>query len=395
MSLFGTLHYLVRAKLASYAWRGEVPGPAHLHDRRSDYPLSANRFYATMFDHPSFDAHERVCFAHDADSGLRAIIALHSTVRGPGAGGCRFWAYRSSADALTDALRLSRGMSYKNAMAGLPLGGGKAVVLGDPARDKTPALLRAFGRFVHSLGGAYVTAEDVGASVEDMEIIAAETPYVSGLPRTAVDADGNPAPKTALGVFLGLKAAVRFQLGREDLEGLVLGVQGLGGVGYELCRLLAGEGARLRVADIDPQRASRACEEFGAAPVDANAIVFEPLDVLAPCAMGAVFDEATIPRLRTRVIAGAANNQLATAQDGARLQAANILYAPDYVINAGGIISVGREYLGGADARSIEQEIRRIPARLTEIFERARATQRPTSEVADEMARERLRRPNA
>ncbi|HLS80409.1 MAG TPA: Glu/Leu/Phe/Val dehydrogenase dimerization domain-containing protein [Steroidobacter sp.] len=344
-----------------------------------------------MFDHPSYDAHERVHFAHDAASGLRAIIALHSTARGPGAGGCRFWSYASSADALTDALRLSRGMSYKNALADLPLGGGKAVVLLDPARGKTPELLRAFGRLVQSLGGAYVTAEDVGASVADMEVVASETAFVSGLPRTAVEGDGNPSPKTALGVFLGLKAAVRFQLGRNDLDGLSIAVQGLGGVGYELCRMLAREGAKLRVADIREQNVRRACTEFNATAVSVDAILFEDVDVLAPCALGAVFDETTIARVRARVIAGSANNQLAAAQDGARLQAAGILYAPDYVINAGGIISAGREYLGGADARSIEQEIRRIPVRLTEIFERAHAAQRPTSEVADEMARERLR----
>jgi leucine dehydrogenase len=345
-----------------------------------------------MFDNPSFDAHERVVMGHDAASGLRSIIALHSTARGPGAGGCRFWNYASSAEALTDALRLSRGMSYKNAMADLPLGGGKAVVLLDAQRQKSPELLRAFGRFVHSLGGAYVTAEDVGASVADMEIIASETSHVSGLPRTAVASDGNPAPKTALGVYLGIKAAVDFQLRRADLAGVTVAVQGLGGVGYELCALLAAEGAKLRVADIRQDLVQQACREFGAAAVNADAILFERVDVLAPCALGAVFSQSTIPRLQTRVIAGAANNQLATAQDGARLHAANVLYAPDYVINAGGIISVGREYLGGATAQSIEDEIHKIPGRLIEIFERSRSSQRPTSDIADEMARERIRK---
>lgn len=345
-----------------------------------------------MFDNPSFDAHERVVFGHDAATGLRAIIALHSTARGPGAGGCRFWNYASSAAALTDALRLSRGMSYKNAMADLPLGGGKAVVLLDPKRPKSPELLRALGRFVHSLGGAYITAEDVGASVADMQIIESQTPYVSGLPRTAVDADGNPAPKTALGVYLGIRAAVEFQLDRADVRGLSIAVQGLGGVGYELCRLLAADGAKLRVADIRPELVKQACTQFGATAVNVDAILFERVDVIAPCALGAVLSEATIPQLQTRIIAGAANNQLATDLDGARLHSAGILYAPDYVINAGGIISVGREYLGGASTASIEQEIRKIPQRLTQIFERSRSTQRPTSDVADEMARERLGR---
>lgn len=356
------------------------------------HPLSPS--YFTMFDNPSFDAHERVIFRHDAATGLRAIVALHSTVRGPGAGGCRFWNYGSSADALTDALRLSRGMSYKNAMADLPLGGGKAVVLIDPKLDpkqpKSPDLLRALGRFVQSLGGSYITAEDVGASVADMEIIASQTQYVSGLPRTAVDADGNPAPKTALGVYLGIKAAVRFQLERDDIRGLSVAVQGLGGVGYELCRLLAADGAKLKVADIRQELVNRACTQFGATAVNIDAILFERVDVIAPCALGAGLTQSTIPRLQARIIAGSANNQLATAADGARLHAAHILYAPDYVINAGGIISVGREYLGGATAASIVQEIHRIAARLTQIFERSRSAQRPTSDVADEMARERL-----
>jgi leucine dehydrogenase len=340
-----------------------------------------------MFDNPNFDAHERVVFAEDKESGLRAIVAVHSTRRGPGAGGCRFWNYRSSADALTDALRLSRGMSYKNAMAGLPLGGGKAVVMVDGGHPKSPRLLEAFGRLVDSLEGRYITAEDVGATVSDMEVVATQTPYVSGLPRTAVDADGNPAPKTALGVYLGIKAAVQFQLGRSSLRGIAVGVQGLGGVGYALCSLLAADGASLRVADIRPETVQRACKEFSALASQPNEILFERVDVLSPCALGAVFDSNTIPRVQATIIAGAANNQLATAADGARLHAAGVLYAPDYVINAGGIISVGREYLGGASVASIEAEISRIPERLTEIFARSRAENRPTSDIADEMAK--------
>jgi leucine dehydrogenase len=331
-----------------------------------------------MFDNPSFDAHERVVFAEDKESGLRAIVAVHSTRRGPGAGGCRFWHYRSSADALTDALRLSRGMSYKNAMAGLPLGGGKAVVMVDGRTPKSPRLLEAFGRLVDSLEGRYITAEDVGATVSDMEVVATQTAYVSGLPRTAVDADGNPAPKTALGVYLGIKAAVQFQLGRSSLRGVTIGVQGLGGVGHALCGLLADDRA---------DTVQRACREFDALGSRPNEILFERVDVLSPCALGAVFDSNTIPRLQAAIIAGAANNQLATAADGARLHAAGVLYAPDYVINAGGIISVGREYLGGASAASIEAEIRKIPERLTEIFARSRAENRPTSDIADEMAK--------
>lgn len=345
-----------------------------------------------MLDNPSFDAHERVVYGHDAASGLRAIIALHSTIRGPAAGGCRFWHYGTSDEALTDALRLSRGMSYKNAMAELPLGGGKGVVLMDPNRPKSPQLLQAYGRLVNSLGGSYVTAEDVGATVADMEIVATQTKYVSGLPSTAVDADGNPAPKTALGVYLGLKAAVQFKLGRSDLDGVSVAVQGLGGVGYELCALLAADGARLHVADIRADVVQRVCKEFRATASSVENILFERVDVLSPCALGAVFNSTTIPRLKSSIIAGAANNQLATAEDGLRLHSAGVLYAPDYVINAGGIISVGREYLGGATPQSIEAEIRKIPQRLTEIFAISRSANQPTSDVADQMAKKLIQK---
>lgn len=343
-----------------------------------------------MFDHPSFDCHERVVFAHDAASGLRAIVAIHSTALGPAAGGSRFWHYPSTAEALTDALRLSRGMSYKNALAGLPLGGGKSVVMMDPARPKTPAMLEAFGRFVDSLQGQYITAEDVGATVTDMEIVASQTSYVSGLPRTAVSSDGNPSPKTALGCYFGIKAAVKFRLKKDELRGLTIAVQGLGGVGYELCRLLAADGAKLRVADVRESVVRKAAAEFGALASTPDAILFERTDVVAPCALGAILDATTIPKLQTSIVAGAANNQLATAQDGARLHAAGVLYAPDYVINAGGIISVGREYLGTATVESVHTEIRRIPERLTEIFTRSRVSNRPTSDIADEMARQLL-----
>jgi leucine dehydrogenase len=261
-------------------------------------------------------------------------------------------------------------------------------VITDPKRPRTRQLLEAFGRLVDSLQGSYVTAEDVGATVADMEVIATQTQYVSGLPRTAVDGDGNPGPKTALGVYLGIKAAVAFQLDRTSLNGLTIGVQGLGGVGYGLCRMLAADGARLRVADIREDLVHRACAEFGATASTPETVLFERVDVVSPCALGAIFDATTIARVEARVIAGAANNQLAKAEDGARLHAAGVLYAPDYVINAGGIISVGREYLGNATARSIEQEIHGIPGRLSAIFERSKKSNRPTSDIADEMARE-------
>ena len=344
-----------------------------------------------IFDAREFDAHELVIFGHDAATGLKAIIAIHSTTLGPAAGGCRMWPYASQAEALADVLRLSRGMSYKNAMAGLPFGGGKAVIIGDPRTVKTPELLAAFGRLVDSLRGRYVTAEDVGTTTADMAHVARATRYVAGLGRAAGVAGGDPAPKTALGVFLGLKAAVKFRLGRDDLAGLTVAVQGVGGVGYHLCGLLAAAGARLKVADVLPTAVARVCDEFGAAPVAPVRVLEEEVDVLAPCALGAILNARTIARLRAPVVAGAANNQLAQAQDGEALRAAGVLYAPDYVINAGGIISVAREYYGGTEAQVIE-DIHGIPARLSEIFERARRESRPTSEIADRMARERLGR---
>ena len=371
------------------------------------------------FEMRDFDGHEQVVFGFDAASGLRAIIAIHSTALGPAAGGCRMWPYATPTDAVSDALRLSRGMSYKNAMAELPFGGGKAVIIGD-SREKSRQRMEAFARLVDSLGGRYITAEDVGTTTADMEQVACITPFVSGLPRhgmegvlplavpagsapgpdipstrsplgdSPIHVGGDPGPKTAFGVFLGLKAAVRFALGRTSVEGLKIAVQGLGGVGYPLCRLLAAEGALLRVADSRAGAVQRVREELGAQEVPAESILSDDVDVLAPCALGAVLDARTIPRLRARVIAGAANNQLARDEDGEALMRAGILYAPDYVINAGGIISVAHEYQGGATAAQVRAEIEKIPTRLTAIFERARRESRPTSAVADQMAIDRL-----
>jgi leucine dehydrogenase len=342
-----------------------------------------------LFQMRDFDAHEQVTFGYDAASGLRAIVAIHCTALGPAAGGCRMWPYADFSDAVSDALRLSRGMSYKNAMAELPFGGGKALIIGD-SREKTRQRMEAFGRFVDSLGGRYITAEDVGTTTVDMEHVASATPFVSGLVHEAGEAGGDPGPKTALGVFLGLKAAVQFRLGRESLRGLKVAVQGLGGVGYPLCRLLAAEGVSLRVADARPAAVQRVCQEFGAQEVAPEAIVSQDVDVLAPCALGAVFDSRSIPTVRAQIIAGAANNQLAREEDGEALMRAGVLYAPDYVINAGGIINVAHEYRGDASAAQVKAEIERIPVRLTEIFERARREGRPTSAIADEIARERL-----
>ena len=344
-----------------------------------------------IFDQREFDAHELVVFGYDAASGLRAIIAVHSTALGPAAGGCRMWPYETTAEAVADVLRLSRGMSYKNAMAGLPFGGGKSVIIGESRNHKTPELFAAFGRLVDSLGGRYITAEDVGTTTADMANVAHATRHVAGLGAAPGAAGGDPGPKTARGVFLGIKAAVRFALERSDLEGLTVAVQGVGGVGYHLCAMLAAEGAQLQVADLHPAVVQRVCEEFKAQPVPAGELPGVEADVLSPCALGGVLNTQSIPHLRARIVAGAANNQLAHGQDGVALQNAGILYAPDYVINAGGIISVAREYYGGTEAQVLT-DIEAIPGRLTEIFERARRENRPTNAVADQMARERLGR---
>jgi leucine dehydrogenase len=315
---------------------------------------------------------------------LQAIIAVHSTHLGPAAGGCRWWTYVDDAAALTDALRLSRGMSYKNAMAGLPMGGGKAVILKGAA--KTDALLEAFGTAIAGLNGRYVTAEDVGMSDHDMTVIARRTRHVSGLPVAGGAAGGNPGPSTAEGVFVGMRAAVRHRLGR-DLSGVHVAVQGLGSVGHALVRKLAAAGARLSVADIDHARAARVADEVGATLIDNNAIMTTAADVFSPNALGAILTADSIAVLDVAVVAGAANNQLATPHDGARLAARGILYAPDYVINAGGIINVAAEYLGSGDAASVAAQIARIEARLADIFMRADTDGQPTDAVADAMAR--------
>ena len=345
-----------------------------------------------VFGMRDFDDHELVVFGRAASSGLHSIIAVHSTALGPAAGGCRMWPYASTAEAVTDVLRLARGMSYKNALAGLPFGGGKAVIVGDSRTAKTPELFEAYGRFVDSLGGRYVTAEDLGTTIADMEQVARRTRFVSGLGHGNGSAGGDPGPRTALGVLLGIQAAVRFRLGRSELEDLRVAVQGVGGVGYHLCRLLAAEGVKLRVADVRDAAVERVRDELGATAVRPESVLTEDVDVLAPCALGAVLSSQTIPHLQARIVAGAANNQLAEDKDGLALQLAGVTYAPDYVINAGGIISVAREYLGGAAEAQVTAEIHGIPARLTEIFERARRERQPTNAIADAMARERIGR---
>ena len=333
---------------------------------------------------PGFDAHEQVVLVRDAATGLHAVIAIHSTHLGPAAGGVRRWTYASEAAALTDALRLSRGMSYKNAMAGLQAGGGKAVVIA--GAPKTEALLEAFGDAVAQLGGRYVTAEDVGMTEHDMTIVARRTAHVAGLPVAAGHVGGNPGPFTARGVLVGLKAAVHHRLGRDSLKGLHVSVQGVGSVGGALARALASEGARLTLADANADRAAVLAAELGAAQVPVEAIMAVPADVFSPNALGAILDETSIAALDVAIVAGAANNQLATAQDGARLAARGILYAPDYVINAGGIISVMAEYLGETSLARVNAQVDAIGPRLATLFADADASGLPTDVVADRTA---------
>ena len=340
-----------------------------------------------VFDHPEFDQHESLHYFQDADTGLNAIIAIHSTALGPAAGGCRRWQYINDSNALTDALRLSHGMTYKNAVAGLPFGGGKAVILADDAAPKSERLFRAFGRAVESLDGRYITAEDVGVRVDDMRSVQQETRFVSGLPQSGDSAGGDPSPWTALGVFLGLEAAVKAKLGLESVDGLSVAVQGVGHVGLKLCHLLHEAGAKLVIADVNHEHLQQVKDELPVTEVAPTDLLYADVDVLAPCALGNILTSVTIPKLRAKIIAGAANNQLATTEDGARLAAHRILYAPDYVVNAGGIISVAHEYLGHSMEDEVRAEVKRIPERLQSIFDKAEESGEPTNLVADDLAR--------
>jgi leucine dehydrogenase len=335
---------------------------------------------------PDFDAHEDIHFVTDDKCGLKAIVAVHSTHLGPAAGGCRFWHYAEDDEALVDALRLSRGMSYKNAMAGLPLGGGKSVILANAERTKTPDQLHAFGKAVDHLGGRYVTAEDVGMSVADMIEIARSTRFVAGLPNPAGDVGGDPGPHTSLGVFLGLKAAVKRALGKDSVQGLHIALQGAGSVATGVALHAAAEGAKLSIADVDQAKAQKLADAAGGKFVSPDEILTLEADVLSPCALGAILTEESIPELKVPVIAGGANNQLATPEDGPRVHDRGILYAPDYVINAGGIINVCTEYLGDGDATLVRQRIEGIPVRLEQIWSESEQTSRDPASVADAMA---------
>ncbi|MDC7824573.1 Glu/Leu/Phe/Val dehydrogenase dimerization domain-containing protein [Pseudomonas sp. BLCC-B13] len=348
-----------------------------------------------VFTHIDFDHHEQVVFGHDPASGLKAIIAVHDTTLGPALGGCRMWSYASDEEALRDVLRLSRGMTYKSALARLPLGGGKAVIIGDPRSGKSEALFQAMGDFVDRLGGRYITAADSGTGVAEMQIMAQRTRHVAGAgQREAFDGgsrDGNPSPSTAYGVFVGIRAAVRHRLGRDDLKGLKVAIQGVGEVGFSLAKHLKDAGAELWVTDIFEANQRRAVEQLGARAVGQHEIFGLDVDVFAPCALGAIVNPQTLEALRAPIIAGAANNQLASPELAEQLQRRGVLYAPDYAINAGGIIDVCYERTGGSTA-ALKAHIEGIETTLAEIFQRAEAEGATTTAIADRMARERLGR---
>lgn len=355
-----------------------------------------NEVNHVRFTHPDYDGHEQVVFCHDKASGLRAIIAIHDTQLGPALGGCRMFPYASDEDALRDVLRLSRGMTLKSSLAGLKLGGGKAVIIGDPHTGKSQALLHAMGDFVDGLGGRYITAADSGTGDADMQAFAQRTRHVLGAaPRTTLDGSivsGDPSPSTALGVFVGLQAAVKHRLGRDDLTGLKVAIQGVGHVGLSLARRLKAAGAELWVADIFDANVQQAMEELDAHVVRPQDVYGLDVDVFAPCAMGGILNEQTLEVLRAPVIAGAANNQLAKPEIGAELQRRDQLWAPDYAINAGGIIDIYYQRIGGSAAQC-DAHVRSIAGTLREIFTRAVKEGCATSIIADRLAIERLQAP--
>ncbi len=339
----------------------------------------------TVFAAADYRAHEMVSHVQDPASGLRAIVAIHSTVLGPAFGGCRMFPYADDDAALADALRLSRAMTYKAALAGVPFGGGKAVIIGDPARDKSDALLAAMARFIDSFGGRYQTADDVGTTVRDMAFMRRFTPHARG----QADAAGQPCPATAFGTYHGIRAVAAHRFGRADLAGRTVAIQGLGSVGWRLAGYLAADGARLVVADIGPGIAERAAAAFGAVAVAPDEILFQDVDILSPNALGAVFDATTIPRLRARAIAGAANNQLARPEHGRMLADRGITYAPDYVVNAGGLIDVAHEG-PGYDPAVVLDHCAGIADTTARLLARAAREGAAPADIADRMAEERL-----
>ncbi len=344
---------------------------------------------APVFGQLSFNDHEQVVFCQDKDTGLKAIIGVHNTILGPALGGTRMYDYNTEWDALNDVLRLSRGMTYKSAITGLDLGGGKAVIIGDPKKIKTPELMKRFGKFVHTLGGKYYTAEDVGMETSDMDTVREVTPYVTGISESKGGA-GNPSPVTAYGVYMGMKASAKFSYGSDELKGKKILVQGIGHVGEELVRLTAEEGAEVIISDINQERLEEVSSKYGAHIYKGDDIYSETADIYAPCALGATINDDTINKLKVKVIAGAANNQLANeSTHGVLLQEKGIVYAPDFLINAGGIINVFAE-IAGYDRNEIKTKTENIYNTTLDILNKAKATNITTNAAALSIAEERI-----
>ena len=348
----------------------------------------------SVFSAPDYDQHEHVVFGYDQESGLRAIIAVHNSLLGPAMGGCRMYPYATEEDALRDVLRLSRGMTYKAALAGVSLGGGKSVIIGNPHTDKSKLLFEAMGRFVDSMGGRYIAAQDMGIIGQDLEQMATQTAHVCGITNRVDELGkvraGDPSPATALGVFCGIKAAVNYKLKRDDLEGIKVAIQGLGNVGYQLARYLSEAGARLWVTDIDKAREQAAVKEFGASVVPAEKLFGLDVDVFSPCALGGILNDQTIALLNAKIVAGAANNQLLASKHGQDLLHRGILYAPDYVINAGGIIDLFH-FDQGKSAREVTHQIENIANTLADIFITSNKRNVATQVMANEMAESHFR----
>lgn len=339
--------------------------------------------------HPDYRGHEKVVFANDPDSGLKAIIAVHSTVLGPAAGGCRIWSYETEAEALSDALRLSRGMTYKNAIAGLDLGGGKSVIMLQNGQQKTRAMMLAFGKAVEELNGDYYTAEDVGSTTEDMAVVRTQTNYVAGLSEGKF-ASGNPSPVTARGVFEGIKLACATAFNVSRLDGLRFAVQGVGHVGWNLCEMLHASGAELIISDVNQERCRSAAERFSAEIGDPDQFHAVECDVYAPCALGGTLNTVSIPEIKARIVAGAANNQLARESDADQLFETGVLYMPDFLINAGGILNAAAEIKKIADKGWVDEQIAVLVSTMQSVLEGSQAENRSPHHIAMGMAEDRV-----
>ncbi|REH98151.1 leucine dehydrogenase [Staphylococcus felis] len=333
--------------------------------------------------------YEQLVFCHDKTSGLKAIICIHDTTLGPALGGCRFWNYDSEEEAIVDVMRLAKGMTYKNAAAGLNLGGAKTVVIGDPKKDKSEAFFRALGRYINSLDGRYITAEDVGTTVEDMDMIYQETPHVCGVSES-YGSSGNPSPMTALGVYYAMKRAAKEAYGDDSIEGKTVAVQGVGNVAYHMCKYLHEEGAKLIVSDINEEAVQRAVDDFGAKAVDVDDIYSVEADIFAPCALGGVLNDETIPSLKVKVVCGSANNQLLDEdKHGQMLKERDIMYAPDFVVNSGGVINVSDE-LQGYNRERATKKVKAVYDQMDKIFEIAKAEDILPLQAAERLAENRI-----